>query len=383
MKIVWITTSLSTGGAEMMLLKLLQQLDRDRYQPCVISLRGKDEVGAHIEALGIPVFALHMRLGLSALQSFFRLVSYLRSAQPDLVQTWMYHADMLGGFAARLAGCQRIVWGIRNSTLDKRLTKPATLLIVKACALLSRWLPTRIITCSTRAKEVHVRAGYCAKKIQVIPNGFDLKRFAPDVTAPSRMRTALGLPENTPLVGLMARYNPQKNHAGFVEAAKHVCSSMPHVHFILAGGMIDANNNELKKLIQAKALGRNMHLLGRRDDMPELIAALDVLVSSSSFGEAFPNVLGEAMACGVPCAVTDVGDSAEIVDETGFVVAAGDMQGLAQCILKLLSLNSEDKASLGFQARARVESKYEIGRVTRMYESFYDQIVGSKSKVNS
>ncbi len=382
MKILWITTSLSTGGAEMMLLKLLQHLDRDRFQHCVISLKDKGEIGAQIEALGIPVFALRMHFGLSTLQSFFRLVNYLRAAQPDLVQTWMYHADLLGGLAGKMAGCKNMVWGIRNSDLDKRLTKRSTLIVVKICAFLSRWLPEKVITCSARAKEVHIRSGYCAEKIRVIPNGFNLDQFAPDDTARIRVRTQFGFPENTPLVGLMARYSPQKNHSGFIKAAKLVNSSMPQVRFLFAGRMVDEKNAELNELIQSNGLGRYVHLLGRRDDMPELMAALDVLVSSSSFGEAFPNVLGEAMACGVPCAVTDVGDSAEIIGEAGFVVSEGDMQGLAQSIIKLLNLDSYGKKNLGLKARARVKSEYEIGHVARMYESFYEEIVTSKSKEN-
>jgi glycosyltransferase involved in cell wall biosynthesis len=364
----------------MMLLKLLQHIDRRRFDSVVISLRSKGEVGPLIEALGVPVFALDMPLGLPTLSIFLKLVNQLRKINPDLVQTWMYHADFLGGLAARFAGCRHVVWGLRNSNLDKKLTKRSTLMVVKACAALSYWLPERILSCSTRAAEVHMMAGYQADKIQVISNGFDLGQFQPDSNARKTVRSELGLSPDTLLVGLMARFDPQKNHVGFIGAAAVIRREMPNANFVLAGGDIDSSNATLLEAINAEGLRECMHLLGRRDDMPRLMAALDILASSSSFGEAFPNVLGEAMACNVPCVVTDVGDSAEIVGDSGRVVQTGDMLSLATHIVTLLRLPAEAKFALGRQARARIESRYEIGHIATLYGSFYDQLAGLKSK---
>lgn len=374
-KIVFISTTLTTGGAEMMLLKLLQHLDRSSFKPYVVSLRTIGEVGPHIQALGIPVVALGMTPVLPNPLALFKLIRYLRILKPDVVQTWMYHADLFGGIAARLSGCANVVWGLRNSNLDARLTKRATLLVVRACAAVSSWLPSRIITCSNRAMAVHVAVGYRADKMNVIPNGFDLGRFQPDVQAPQSLRKELGLAIDTPLVGLMARYDPQKNHAGFVEAAGIVHKKFPSLHFVLAGGAVDVGNTALTEAIETHGLAKHMHLLGRRDDMPRLMAALDILVSSS-FGEAFPNVLGEAMACGVPCVVTDVGDSAEIVGNTGRVVQTGDMKGLAMQIIELLHLPKAQRLELSRKARERVASHYEIGLVAGLYASFYFQLMG-------
>lgn len=360
----------------MMLLKLLQHLDRQRFDPYVISLRSKGEVGPGIANLGIPVLELGMKPGLPNPLKLLALVNHLRRIKPDVVQTWMYHADLLGGLAAQLAGCRRVVWGLRNSNLDKRLTKRSTLMVVKVCALASPWLPARILSCSTRAAGGHAAAGYEAKKIQVIPNGFDLLRFQSDEMARLAVRAEIGIPPETPLVGLMARFDPQKNHEGFLDAAVMIRQELPLVQFVLAGGGVDVSNTVLNEAIQARGLSGAVHLLGRRDDMPRLMAALDVLASSSSYGEAFPNVLGEAMACSVPCVVTDVGDSAEIVGEAGRVVNAGDMEGLAQQIVKLLCLPSKELRVLGSQARERVATNYEIGHVARVYEAFYQQLMG-------
>lgn len=379
MNLVLIITNLATGGAEGMLLKLLQRIDRNRFNPTVVSLMGLGDIGPRIQSLGIPVHALGMDQGKPSLRKFWKLVRLLRQLRPDVVHTWMYHADLAGGLAARLAGQKRIVWGIRHSDLSEGENKRATLWVVKACALLSRWIPARILSCSRRARDVHAAVGYEPDKMEVIPNGFDLACFVPDTAARSSVRTELGLPPEALLVGLVARFDPQKNHIGFVHAAALLHAQLTDVHFVLAGAGIDDGNAALNIAIARAGLQEHVHLLGRRDDIPRLMAALDVL-ASSSHGEAFPNVLGEAMACGVPCAVTDVGDSAEIVGNTGRVVPAGDMAGLSDEILALLRLPVEKRMAMGMQARARVAENYEIGHVVDLYQEFYERIMGSSNQ---
>ncbi len=380
MKLVFIITNLATGGAEMMLHKLLQNIDRSRFNPTVISLIGKGEIGPRIEALGIPVYPMGMRRGaLPSPLAFWRLVQLLRRLRPDVVHTWMYHSDMVGGLAARVAGCKRVIWCIRHSNLSRTENSRSTLAVALLCARLSGWVPASIASCSHLARRMHADLGYTDAKMLVIPNGFDLTRFVPDATARASVRAELGLPADTPLVGLVARFDPQKNHAGFVQAAAQVFAQMPQVHFVLAGKDVDDANTALQAAICSHpGLAGHLHLLGRRDDVPRLMAALDVYASSSSFGEAFPNVLGEAMACGVPCAVTDVGDSAEIVGDTGRVVAAGDMPALAAQLLAVLQLPTEQRTALGQQARARVQSHYEIGHVTRLYQDLYERVAAEQ-----
>lgn len=373
----FIITGLSTGGAEHMLLRLLQSLDRDRFQPVVISLTTRGEIGARIEALGIKVQALGMLPSVFHLFKFLQMVRLLRQSQPDVVHTWMYHADLLGGLAARLAGIRGVAWCIRHSNLDPAQNKRSTLWVMKACSVLSGWLPRKILVCSERARSIHVAAGYRADKMVLIPNGFDLERFCPDPAARGAVRAELGLAPDTPLVGLIARTDPQKNHTGFLEAAARVLAALPQVHFVLAGTGIDTLNQSLMASIDRLGLRSHCHLLGRRDDMPRLMAALDVL-ASSSFGEAFPNVLGEAMACGVPCVVTDVGDSAEIVGETGRVVASGDMVGLADHLVELLQWPAGQRAQLGERARERVQLRYAIVDIARRYEAFYQQLLSMR-----
>jgi len=372
MKIVFVVTGLSIGGAEIMLLKVLERLDA-RFLPHVISLSTLGEIGPSIQKLGIPAEELLMRPGLPSPIAVFRLMRRIKSLKPDVVHTWMYHADLLGGLAARLAGVRALGWCIRNGNLDRNKTKLSTRLMVDACAWLSHWLPDKILSCSEAARQIHVDYGYMADKFVVVPNGFDLGYFQQDFLARAAVLSELGVRMDTPLVGMIGRFDPQKNHAGFFNMAGLLHRRMPEIQFVLAGTRIDEANGDLMRMVEAAGVRQVTHLLGFRDDVHRLMTALDVLVSSS-YGEAFPNVLGEAMACGVPCAVTNVGDSTYIVGDTGHIVAPGDMVGLATAVESLLLLTMDERRALGMRARTRVAEHFEIGQVVKRYEAFYDEL---------
>jgi glycosyltransferase involved in cell wall biosynthesis len=373
MRLIHIITGLSGDGAESMLLKLLQNIDRRRFEPVVISLTTMGQIGIHIEELGIPVHVILMKPGVLNPLKFIYLIKKLRVLKPDIVHTWMYHADLLGGLACWLSGIRKLTWGIRHSDLSADKNKKSTLRVVKLCAKLSSWIPNSILSCSERAKFNHIEFGYDPHKFTVIPNGFDLSRFTPDLIAKESVRAELSLRSDVFLVGLIGRFDQQKNHEGFINAASIVARAFPNVHFLLAGRGIDHENYHLSSLIAKTEYRERFHLLGQRGDIPRLMASLDLL-ASSSWGEAFPNVIGEAMACGIPCVVTDVGDSAWIVGDAGRVVPAGDMFGLARAINELLELSSLSRIELGFLARKRVADFYEIRSVVREYEKYYISI---------
>jgi len=375
LRIAYVITSLGTGGAEAMLYKLVDRLDRRRFSPSVISLTTQGDYGPRLQQIGVPVQAIGMRSGLPDPLSFLRLSRALAAAKPALVHTWMYHADLLGGLATRLVHAGPVVWGLHHSDLSREHNKRSTLAVVRLCARLSPTLPARILSCSERARQIHVAAHYAAHKFAVIPNGFELDRFGPSDDARASVREELGLPLATPLVGHIGRLNPQKNHGGLLQAWSAVHRARPDVHFLLAGTGVEQANAAFWRLVADARLTECCHALGRRDDVPRLMASLDVL-ASSSHGEAFPNVLGEAMACAVPCVVTDVGDCAEVVGDTGRVVAAGDMQALAAQLLEILQLSPAQRTALGARARERVAAHYEIGDVVRRHEQFYWETAG-------
>ncbi len=353
-----------------MLLKLLQHIDRERFLPIVISLMDKGTIGPKIEELGILVSMLGMRRSAPNPFLLLKLSRLLHNFSPDIVHTWMYHADFFGGLAARLAGCKNVIWCIRHSNLSRNQNKYTTLILAKICAWLSGQIPVKILSCSHKALTVHSDLGYQLAKMAVIPNGFELSKFWPNPEARERIRAELFIPADNLVVGLVARLDPLKNHIGFLECAALVNQKLPYVIFVLVGLGVDGQNYELLSRIEKYGLRNNFRLLGRREDIPDLMNAFDVL-ASSSHGEAFPNVLGEAMACQVPCVVTDVGDSAEIVGESGKVSAGGDMVGLADGLIAMLKMSSQSRKDLGLVARRRVEERYEITHVIKLYQDLY------------
>lgn len=373
MRVLYIITGLSTGGAETMLLKLLDRLDSQRYTPMVISLTTMGDIGPRIAALGIPVQVLGMKPSLPSPIAFLSLLRSIKQFKPDIVHTWLYHADLLGGIAARLAGVKRICWGIRSCNLDTDKTHWTTRAVRRVCALLSYVIPQRIFLNSETARRIHVSLGYAKRKMSVVPNGFDLSRFKPDETVRSRVRSSLGCTGDAPLVGMVGRFDPLKNHLGFISAMALMRQQMPQVHLIMVGKGVDDDNEVLVRSLAEAGLSGNLHLLGARDDVPGLMTALDVLVSPSH-AEAFPNVIGEAMAAGVPCVATDAGDCAYIIGDTGYVVPIGDIVGLARSVEALLRLSRMRQIELGQKARLRVASHFEISHVVRQYDDAYQSL---------
>ncbi len=375
MRLVHVITGLELGGAETMLYRLLRAMDPERSKPAVIALAPAGPMAERIAALGVPVTALGMTAGRPAPGGLWRLATSLRALAPDLVQTWMYHADLLGGLTARLVTRAPVVWGLHNSNLDPRGTRLHTRATVKACARLSRRVPRRILSCSAVAARLHQDLGYDPARMVVIPNGFDLDDFHPDDAHHAAVRGELGLAPDSVLIGLFARFHPQKDHATFIAAAARIAQTWPAARFILAGPDVTGDNPELAALIAASGAAGRFHLLGARTDMPRLTAALDLACTSAAFGEAFPLVIGEAMACAVPCVVTDVGDSALLVGATGRVVPPGDPGALAAAIDSVLVLDPGARRALGAAARAHIQAHYAMPAIAARYQALYDAVV--------
>ena len=371
LKVVHVITGLSTGGAEMMLYKLVSRMNRDKFEIQVLSLTDIGPVGERIQELGIQARALGMKRGVPDPRMVFKLPRWLKKNRPDIIQTWMYHADLIGGLAAKISGGIPVIWNIRHSNLDSEGNKKTTLWTAKVCAKLSDLLSSKIICCSHASKEVHSALGYNEKKMTVIPNGFDLDAFMPSKDARKKVRSLLGLSDETILIGLVARFNSQKDHKNFFQAAGILHKSYPDVHFLLCGDDITWDNPSLNKWMDEADVRPVTHLLGRWDDMPSLQAAFDIASSSSSYGEGFPNIIGEAMACGVPCVVTDVGDSALIVGDTGIVVPLKEPEALASAWKELIEIGKDKRQKLGHDARLRIRENFSLPYVVKRYEELY------------
>jgi glycosyltransferase involved in cell wall biosynthesis len=253
---------------------------------------------------------------------------------------------------------------------DYRLLTKITL---KMCALLSSWADAIIVN-SDKGKRDHSSLGYKPEKMVTIPNGFDTALFRPDPEAKARLLSELGLGKKGVLIGQIARFDPMKDHASFLQAAS-LLNSNEKVHFVLAGKEVVWGNRELARNLNPKMTGR-VHFLGPREDVHRIVPALDIAVSSSAYGEGFSNSIGEAMACGVPCVVTNVGDSARIVGDTGIVVPPRDPAALACAWARLLEMGEAERKRLGMRARVRMHENYRIEKVVGQFEEFYEGIIG-------
>jgi glycosyltransferase involved in cell wall biosynthesis len=372
-----IITSLAPDGAEKMLHRLVSAMDTTRFENEVISLTDLGPMTEKFQAAGIRVRALGMSRGSANPYYLAKLAGWLRKL-PDqqIIQTWMYHADLVGGLAAKLAGCSGLVWNIRHSELHPGVDKRHTIWTAKACAALSSHLPRRIVCVSEASRTFHEKLGYAHDRIEVIPNGYDLDLFRPDIAAREVVRAELGVSPSTLLIGYVARKHPVKDHHTFLEAAGLLHKQFPDVRFVLCGDGATADDAELRNWSEAAGVREACFFLGRRDDIPRVINAFDIATSSST-SEAFPNALAEAMACGVPAVVTNVGDSRSILGETGSVVPPKDPKALAQAWAGLIQAGPDLRQRLGEAARTRVQTHFAMSNVVRRYEALYTEIAGS------
>lgn len=372
MKIVHLIVGLGTGGAETMLSHLVSDR-RPEINHIVVSLTDRGTHGPRLEALGIPVHTLGLRRAISAPLRIPRLAALIRRLEPDLIQGWMYHANLLasvvGSFGAKRTP---VFWNVRHSLSDWRGEKPLTRRIIRLGAAASRQ-PVRILYNSEACARQHEDIGYAADRTVIVPNGFDTDRFIPDPEAGCAVRTELGLGPDDRVIGLIGRFHRTKGHDLLLKAAARVAPHHPNLRFLLAGPDVVRGNPDLARLLTRIPDGR-VRLLGERRDIHRLMPACDLVVSASR-GEGFSNVVGEAMACGVPCLVTDVGDSARIVADTGFVIPPDDGDALAECLAEIAAFDRNHLKNLGDAARDRIVGVYGLPFILQRYRQLYEAVL--------
>lgn len=372
MRVTFVTSGLETGGAETVLLRLLPAMREYGVQSTVVSLRTAGIVGPLLRRQSVPVLALGMPAPASVIFGLRRLAREVRDWRPALVHGWMYHGNLA---ATAVAGAARlpVVWGIRQSLGSGPRDKWLTRRVIEAGALISR-RAALIIYNSSVAREQHERRGYASGHSTVLLNGFDTDVFCPDVPQAQVVRHELRIEPEVPVIGHVARFHPAKDHATFLKAAATVRATFPAAVFVLVGQGIDPSNAELTALIDSLGLTASTRLLGRREDVSRLMPAFDIACLTSA-AESFPNVVGEAMSCGVPCVSTAVGDVAELIGDTGKVVPAGDPEAVAAALEQLLTMEVGARRELGMRARQRIVERFSIDEVARRYAELLHSVV--------
>jgi glycosyltransferase involved in cell wall biosynthesis len=365
-----VIVGLEVGGAELMLQRLIGVEGESRgVRHSVVSLTDIGAIGRLLQKAGIEVQALEMRSAAAIPRVLFELSRLIRREQPDIVQTWMYHADLVGGLAARIAGNRNVIWGVRTTDVEAGGT-PTTTFVRHVCARLSRSVP-RVIVCAAEAsRRVHADVGYDNSRMVVVPNGFDLSRLEANAVQRAELRAQCGFMKDDLVVGILGRFNPAKDHENFVKAAGLLAPSHPNIRFLFVGRGLHAANKELRDWIAKTGFQDRFILLAERSDVAVCLAAMDIFCLSSRT-EGFPNVVAEAMAIGLPCVVTNVGDAAMLVGETGVVVPKEDCTALAEGLAQLIAMSPSARARLGEKAKQRIKSEFTIDRTRDRFESIY------------
>ncbi len=369
--VLHIITGLAVGGAEMALFRLIREFRGSHYRHTVVALTPGGGMYPRFVAAGIHLVVLDVRR--SPVSHMLRLYRLIRALQPDIVQTWLYHADFLGGLAARMAGNRNVIWGVRTTDVDGGCAR-ATSVLRRLCATLSPWVPHTIVCVAEAALRSHSLLGYDKRRMVVVGNGFDLSTLSASRRQGDLLRSECGVADGDIVVGTLGRFNLDKDYAGFVTAAGQLAGRHQCMRFLMIGKDLDPQNRELAGWIAATGHGDRFVLLGERSDVAVCLSAMDIFCLSSRT-EAFPNVVGEAMAMGLPCVATDVGDVALLMADTGVIVPRADPAALAGGVASLVALGPDHCAQMGRRARERIHAVFTMGRVRQRFESIYENVL--------
>jgi glycosyltransferase involved in cell wall biosynthesis len=372
LRVCHLITDLDTGGAERSLVNLVTGMDQNKFECDVVSLIEPGAMARPLVEAGVPVTSLHMQRGRPSIAALFALIRHLRATRPAIVQTWLYHADLIGTLAALAARPRFLLWNVRCTNMAQDTDKPIKWL-VRLLAMLSR-RPDAIVVNSQQGQRDHESLGYRPRRWANIPNGVDLDHFRPRRSERATLRARLNLDPEAFTIGLVARDHPMKDVGTFLRAAALFIKHWPDAQFVLAGEGFAADNANLKSLIDRLELGDRVFLLGRRPDIDAIYPTFDIFTLCSIYGEGFPNVVCEAMACGLPCVGTAVGDTAEIIGDCGLIVPTHQPERLAEAWEALCTRGIE---STGAAARVRVAARYGLDRMREQYEALYLSLSGA------
>jgi glycosyltransferase involved in cell wall biosynthesis len=372
LRVVHVITGLGTGGAERQLAALVRASDRARIVHQVVSLTELGPVAEELATGGTRVDAVGLRLSRPDPRDVMRLRALIARSGADVVQTWLYHADLVGGLLARSLGLP-VVWNVRMTWMDEVATKSSTIAAARLCARLSRRVPHQIVFNSHAGLATHEAHGYFTGRALVVQNAVDLDRFIARPDAGAGLRRLLGITEDTLLVGQVARFDPQKGHAIVLQALPAILERHPAVHVVLVGRGCSVDDEVIGSMVASSGAPERVHLLGARLDIGWITAGFDVAVSASTYGESFPNAVVEALACEVPVVATDVGAARELVGRAGRVVSPGSAKALAAAVGDILALSSEERRELGRSGRRKLTG-HDVEHMAASYAALYESV---------
>lgn len=378
--VVHLTSSFGqSGGTEVNLLRLVCHMDKSRFRNSVVTMTDlitpsdPDLLNSQLLEAEVAVHSLGMRPGFPNPLAAVRLFRIIKQKRPHILQTWMYHADLLGLLVGRLAHVPSILWNIQCSNLpdDDWLSALVRRMLVPLSPF-----PAVVLANSQSGLRFHKVLGYRPRRWLYVPNSLDLDEFRPNLKARTWLRAELKLEPTATLIGLIARFHPVKDHNTFIEAARLLAAENPAINFVLVGLGIDSKNRNLMRMIKSTGIEGRFHLLGQRADVNRITAGLD-LSCSTSYSEGSSNVIAEAMACGVPCVATDVGDASFVLQDIGKIVPPKDPAAFALACRELLKLSPKKQHELRLTARARVEEYFSLPAVVEKYQELYEQLAAN------
>ncbi|MGC2030980.1 MAG: glycosyltransferase [Steroidobacteraceae bacterium] len=372
-RVLHIITDLGQGGAEAVLYRLIGATS-DGFKHAVVSLHLEGVYGQPLRDRGVSVTALGMRRGRVTIEGLRGLLRIMREYRPHVVQTRLDHANLVGGLVARFAGAPPVVWAVHSTDLGPLRSSWKTRIIRRTCAQLSRALPRFIVSDARSAAALHEKIGFCASKLIVVPNGVDPLSFRPDSEARERMRHMWGVTSGEVLLGCVARWDPLKDHENLVRAVKLLADRGHAFRCVLVGRGMDWENRDLQRVIQRWGAADRLILAGASGEVPAIMNALDLHVLPSR-SESLPVAVMEAMACGTPCVVTDVGDARHIVGDTGWVVQPQDSVAMAGAIEAGLAENRLGALKGRAEScRARIIRDFSLARMGAEYAALWTRV---------
>lgn len=374
MQILHIITGLDDGGAEAVLYRMCK-FDEE-YTHTVISLGGQEKYVSMLKKLNISVHTLNFSNKSINLYGLSKLYKLIKKIKPDVVQTWMQHADLIGGVVAKLAGIKNIFWGVHYAFLIREQDKKLNILIYRTNIILSHFLPKKIIYCAHEAKKAQEKNGFCKRKGLVIQNGYDYDNFIKNNSIGLNFRNEIGVDDDVFLIGHVGRYDPNKDLTNLIHAISLLKKRIRKFKVVLVGTALDNNNSSLLNLLEDHNVSDCVDLLGRRNDIPAVMNGIDLFVLSSK-SEAFPNVLNESMLCCTPCVTTDVGDAGKIVGSSGWVVKSENSILLADAIFE--AVDEKIKKTILWQnrgdtCRQRIVQNFSLNKMVSSYKKEWLQV---------